>query len=209
MTMCACPGVRKSSPGVLSWWQAIPSSQADREGRMTGSEPGRGWLNASARYAAAVAAVAVAIAMADAGTRLLHAEAIGLSMLCAVMFAAWVGGFGPALLALALAVFSFHYYLVPPANSFVWKSELLPLRAPEVPRLLLFCLTSLVVASVIASQRKAAQELRRSRDDLRVAMEEQKRVQAALRRSEMYLNEAQSLSNTGSFWWNVARGEFI
>jgi K+-sensing histidine kinase KdpD len=49
-------------------------------------------------------------------TRLLHSESIGLSMLCAVIFAARIGGFGPALFALALSVLSFHYYLVPPVN---------------------------------------------------------------------------------------------
>jgi PAS domain S-box-containing protein len=176
---------------------------------MIESEIGRRWVNSSPRYAAAVVAVAVAITVTDVITSLLHAESIGLSMLCVVIFAAWVGGMGPALLALALALLSFHYYLVPPTNSFVWKSELLPVRIPEAPRLLLFCLTSLIVASVISAQRKAAQELVHSRDDLHLAMEAQKRIQAALLRSEMYLNEAQLLSNTGSFWWNVASGELI
>jgi PAS domain S-box-containing protein len=160
-------------------------------------------------YAVAVLSVAVAIIVADAITRLLHAESIGLSMLCAVIAAAWVGGFGPALLAVGLALLSFHYYLVPPSNSFVWKSELWTLRVPEAPRLLLFCTASLIVASVISAQRKTAQELRRSRDELQDAIRKQERIQAALLRSEIYLNEAQSLSNTGSFWWNVSSGELI
>jgi PAS domain S-box-containing protein len=176
---------------------------------MIESEISRPGLNSSAGYVAGVVSVAVAIVVTDAITRLLQAESIGLSMLCAVIFTAWAGGFGPALFALALGVLSFHYYLVPPANSFVWKSGLLVLRVPEVPRLLLFCLASLIVAFVISAQRKAAQELRRSRDDLHAAMEEQKRIHAALLRSEVYLNEAQSLSNTGSFWWNVASGELF
>jgi PAS domain S-box-containing protein len=172
------------------------------------SELPRRWQNSPARYLA-VLSVAVAIVVCDVITRSLHAESIGLSMLCAVMFAAWVGGFGPALLAIALALLSFHYYLAPPANSFVWKDDLLPIGVAEIPRLFLFFVSSLVAASVISAQRKAAQELRHSRDELRVAMEEQKRIQAALLRSEMYLNKAQSLSNTGSFWWNVASGDLI
>jgi PAS domain S-box-containing protein len=175
---------------------------------MTMSEFTRRWRNSSARYAA-VLSVAVAIVVCELITRSLHAESIGLSMLCAVMFAAWVGGFGPALLAIVLALLSFHYYLAPPANSFVWKDDLLPIGVAEIPRLFLFLVTSLIAASVISAQRKAAQELRRSRDELRVAMEEQKRIQAALMRSEMYLNEAQLLSNTGSFWWSVASGELV
>jgi PAS domain S-box-containing protein len=130
-------------------------------------------------------------------------------MLCAVIFAAWAGGFGPALLTIALALLSFHYYLLPPANSFVWKNDLLSIELAEIPRLSLFFMTSLIVAFVISAQRKAAQELQRSTDELHLALEEQKRIQAALLRSEIYLNEAQSLSNTGSFWWNVASGELI
>jgi PAS domain S-box-containing protein len=171
--------------------------------------PRRWWLNSAAGYAAAVSSVAIAIIAAEVITRLLNAEAIASSMLCAVIFAAWVGGFGPALLAVALALLAFHYYLAPPVASFIWKDDLLAVGISEVSRLVLFSLTSLIVAFVISAQRKAAQELRRSGDDLHVAMEGQERIQAALQRSEMYLNEAQLLSGTGSFGWNVASGEII
>ena len=40
-------------------------------------------------------------------------------------------------------------------------------------------------------------------------MVDQKRIEAALLHSEMYLTEAQRLSGTGSFAWNVASGEVI
>ena len=40
-------------------------------------------------------------------------------------------------------------------------------------------------------------------------MGDQKRIEAALLHSEMYLTEAQRLSGTGSFGWNVASGEII
>jgi PAS domain S-box-containing protein len=160
-------------------------------------------------YAMAVLSVAVAIVAAELITRLLHAEPIASSMLCAVIFAAWFGGFGPALLAIALAVLAFHYYLVPPINSFTWKHDVFTLDISEVPRLILFSITSLFVAFVIAAQRKATEHLRRSGDDLHAAMEDQKRIEAALLHSEMYLTEAQRLSGTGSFGWNVASGEIF
>ena len=86
----------------------------------------------------AVLSVAVAIVAAELITRLLHAEAIASSMLCAVIFAAWFGGFGPALMAIALALLAFHYYLVPPINSFTWKHDLFAVDISEVPRLVLF-----------------------------------------------------------------------
>jgi PAS domain S-box-containing protein len=160
-------------------------------------------------YAAAVLSVAGAIVAAELITRLLNAEAIASSMLCAVIFAAWVGGFGPALLAIALTLLAFHYYLLPPINSFTWKHDLFAVGISEVPRLILFSITSLVVAFLISAQRKATEELRRSAYDLQVAMGDQKRIEAALLHSEMYLTEAQRLSGTGSFGWNIASGEIV
>jgi PAS domain S-box-containing protein len=160
-------------------------------------------------YATAVLSVAVAIIATEFITRLLHAEAIASSMLCAVIFAAWFGGFGPVLLAIALAILAFHYYLMPPINSFTWKQDLFAADISEVPRLILFSMTSLFVAFVISAQRKATEDLRRSGDDLRVAMEDLKRIEAALLHSEMYLTEAQRLSRTGSFGWSVASGEIV
>src|SRR5216684_7282514 len=98
------------------------------------------WLNSPkiSYYAMAVVSVAVAIIAAELITLLLHAEAIASSMLCAVIFAAWFGGLGPALTAIALALLSFHYYLVLPINSFTWKHGLFALDVSETPRLILF-----------------------------------------------------------------------
>jgi len=151
--------------------------------------------------------VAVAIIAAEFITRSLHAEPIASSMLCAVIVAAWFGGFGPALLAIALALLAFHYYLVPPINSFAWKHNLSVVGISEVPRLILFSITALIVAFVISAQRKATETLRRSGDDLQAAIKDQKRIEARLLHSELYLTEAQKLSGTGSFGWNVSTGE--
>jgi PAS domain S-box-containing protein len=158
-------------------------------------------------YTMAVLSVAVAIIATEVLTRFLQAEPIALLMLCAVIFTAWLGGFGPALFAISLALFAFHYNLVSPANSFVWKHDLFVVHISEVPRLVLFAVTSLIVAFVVTAQRKATEELRRSRDDLQAAIEDQKRIESALLHSEMYLNEAQKLSRTGSFGWNISSGE--
>jgi PAS domain S-box-containing protein len=160
-------------------------------------------------YAMAVLSVAMAIIAAELITRLLHAEPIASSMLCAVIFAAWFGGFGPALLAIILALLAFHYYLVPPINSFTWKHDLFAVGISEVPRLILFSITSLFVAFMISAQRRATETLGRSRDDLQAAVEDQKRIEAALLHSEMYLTEAQKLSRTGSFGWNVSSGQIV
>src|SRR5258706_13199095 len=86
------------------------------------------------RYAIAVLSVAIAIVVAEILTRLLHTEPIASSMLCAVIFAAWIGGFGPGLLAIALALCAFHYYLLPPINSFALKQDLFAVAISEVRR---------------------------------------------------------------------------
>jgi PAS domain S-box-containing protein len=176
---------------------------------MIESELPRWWPDSLARYAAAISSVVVAIIAAEVITRLLNAEAIASLMLCAVIFAAWIGGLGPALVAVALALLAFHFYVVPPGSSSFGKSDLFAIGISEVPRLALFSLTSLIVAFVISAQRKTAEQLRRSSEQLLTAMEHQNRIQATLLRSEMYLTEAQRLSGTGSFGWNVASGEII
>jgi PAS domain S-box-containing protein len=160
-------------------------------------------------YAVAVLSVAAAIVVSELITHFLNAEAIASSMLCAVIVAAWLGGLGPGLLAVGFALLAFHYYLMPPSGSFTWKHDLFAVDISEMPRLVLFCTTSLVVAFLISAQRKATEELRRSGHNLQAAMEDQKRTEAALLQSQMYLTEAQRLSETGSFGWNIATGEII
>ncbi|MGF6311654.1 PAS domain S-box-containing protein [Bradyrhizobium sp. i1.8.4] len=160
-------------------------------------------------YAMAISSVAGAIVAAQLITDVFHAEAIASSMLCAVILAAWFGGFGPALVATALALLAFHYYLAPPVNSFSLKNELFAVGISDIPRLVLFFIVSLVVALVIVAQRRAADALRQSRDELQAAINDQKRSEAARLRSEMYLSEAQRLSGTGSFGWNIASGAMI
>jgi PAS domain S-box-containing protein len=135
-------------------------------------------------YATAVVSVAVAIIAAELMTRLLHAETIASSMLCAVIFAAWFGGGGPALLAIALALLAFHYYLVPPVNSFTWKHDLFAIGISEVPRLILFCITSFFVAFVVAAQKKATEDLRHSGNGLREAKEALQEALDDIKKSE-------------------------
>jgi PAS domain S-box-containing protein len=161
------------------------------------------------RYAMAVLSVAVAIVVTEIAAHLLQTEPVASLMLCAVICAAWLGGLGPALLAIVLALLAFHYDMVPPVNSFGWKHNLLAVDVEQVPRLILFAITSLFVSFVVAAQRKATEALQRSRDDLQAAIEDQKRVEAALLHSEMHLTEAQRLSRTGSFGWNASTGEIF
>jgi PAS domain S-box-containing protein len=117
--------------------------------RLLWSEP-----SAVSRYAIAVLSVAIAVVVTEVLTRLLHTEPIASLMLCAVIFAAW-WGFGSGLLAIVLSVFAFHYYLLPPTNSFGLKQHLLAVEISELPRLVLFSITSLFVNFISFAQRDA------------------------------------------------------
>ncbi len=175
------------------------------------SNPPRWWSKSSAisRYAIAILSVGIAIVVAGLLTVFLHTEPIASSMIAAVMFVAWFGGFGPGLLAIALAVLAIHYYVVPPSNSFALKNNLFSLGVAELPRLILFSIAALFVTFLSSAQRLAAESLRRSHDDLLAAFEHQKQVEGVLQHSEMYLAEAQRLSQTGSFGWDVSSGEIF
>jgi len=193
----------------LTGRQAVSSPELDECGMIKLGPPQRPKPRTLSYYAMAAFSVAVAIVAAELITRQLHAEAIASSMLCAVIFTAWFGGFGPALVAIALAIIAFHCYLVPPINSFTWKHNVFVLDISELPRLILFLITSVAVSVLVSSQRKTTEALRRSGDDLRMAMEDEKRIEAALLHSELYLTEAQKLSHTGSFGWTLSSGELF
>src|ERR1700722_1203989 len=115
------------------------------------------WAESSAiaRYTIAVLSVGIAMVAAEFLTRTLHTEPIASSMLCAVIFAALFGGFGPGLLAIALSLMAVHYYLVPPVNSFALKQNLFEMDIAELPRLALFSITSLFINFISLAQRSA------------------------------------------------------
>jgi PAS domain S-box-containing protein len=164
-----------------------------------------------------IAVLAVTIALIISRLPFLHLQTAPVSLfLCAVMVSAWFGGLGPGLLATALATLAFDYYFLEPLYSF-------PLKSEELPRTVIFVLSTLFVGMLSVAQRSATESLRRTRDDLKGAVQalektnealqaesgERKRAEDRLRRSQAYLAEAQRLSNTGSFGWNVSTGEIL
>ena len=88
------------------------------------------------------------------------------------MFAAWFGGFRPGLVATALSILAFDYYFVSPIHSLVVTSN-------DALRIVLFGIIALFVVLLISMQRSATESLRRTRDDLQVALRELQRVNNA------------------------------
>jgi PAS domain-containing protein len=157
-------------------------------------------------YAVAILSVTMALVAGLVLDTFLQTSPSVSLFLCAIMFAAWFGGFGPSLLATALAIVLFTYFFVDPGGSF-------SVAAKDIPRVALFVVTALFVVSLSAAQRRNADSLRFARDELQATVEELARVNKALeaenaqrRRVEAYLDEAQGLSRTGSFSWKVSSG---
>jgi transcriptional regulator with PAS, ATPase and Fis domain len=150
-----------------------------------------------------IAVLSVGTAFILSHLPLLHLEAAPVSLfLCAVMFSAWLGGVGPGLLATVLSALGFYYSFLPPLNSLAAKPG-------EMARFFVFVLSALFVGSLSVAQRWATQSLRVARDDLKGTVETLKETNEALAKSEAYLAEAQALSQTGSFGWNVDTGELL
>ena len=139
-----------------------------------------GWF----AYGVPILSVAAAIIITALMAHWFIPKPVGFLMLSAVIATAWLAGFGPALLATALALLAFQYNIAPPANLFVWKQNFFAVDPAEAPRLALFVVVSLIVSSAIAAQRKATDALRRSRDELQTAIEGLKRTESALLKTE-------------------------
>jgi DNA-binding NtrC family response regulator len=132
-----------------------------------------------------------------------HLESAHVSLfLCAVMLSAWFGGVRPGLLAFMLSAVAFYYGVLPPVYSFAAKPE-------EVPRFIVFVFSALFVGSLSAAQRSGTESLKRARDDLDETVQQLRKTNEALGKSETYLAEAQTLSHTGSFGWNVSTGDLF
>jgi PAS domain S-box-containing protein len=155
------------------------------------------------RYALAPVCVAVAV--------LLHISVIGPFLhptglfLAGIVAAAWFGGAGPGFLAALLATFVLPQLI---AMSYPLIADFF-----DLPRFLAFGMTGVAVGWGTTFRRRAEAALRQSELELRKARNEleMKVVErtAELRRSEALLAEAQKLSQTGSFGWNVSTGEIF
>src|SRR6266403_421719 len=170
------------------------------------------WPRPPVIWSYGIAVLSVTAALIISRWPALHLQDAPVSLfLCAVILSSWFGGAGPGLLATTLSSFAFYCYFLHPIDSFAAKPE-------EIPRFLAFTVSALFVGSLSAAQRSATESLRRARDDLKGTVQqlqrsneilqaesrERRHAESKLRRSESYLAEAQRLTHTGSWVWDVA-----
>ena len=113
--------------------------------------------SAAARYGVAV--VSVALAVVPALWLLPLALAGAQFLLVAVLITGWVSGLRPALVAWGLATLTFKYYFTPPLDS-------LNVDVAQLPRLIVFAVVALLMATMSAARRKAEDALTSARDGL-------------------------------------------
>jgi C4-dicarboxylate-specific signal transduction histidine kinase len=146
-------------------------------------------------YGVAIAAVTGALVIALLLDRYLQSMPTALLLLCAIMFAAWFGGFGPGFIATALAAAFFLYVLIQPRDPF-------DLQPKDLLRFALFMLAAFFVILLCAVQRRTARELARVNQALLAENDERRHIEA-------YLEEAQALSRTGCFGLKTDTGDIF
>jgi C4-dicarboxylate-specific signal transduction histidine kinase len=150
------------------------------------------WRKTREIWGYGIAVLSVSLALHITRWPLLRLEESPVALfLCAVMITAWFGGVGPGLFATALSSLALDYYFLHPIHSLVAKPD-------QIPRLIVFTVSALLVGALSAAQRSATESLRRARDDLKGTVEELQRSNAALqaeslerRHAEEALREAQ------------------
>jgi C4-dicarboxylate-specific signal transduction histidine kinase len=167
-------------------------SQTKNQGLMNGGSLSRLWPVIALQWALPIFSVAAAVILSKALDHYWHSDPFVSLLLLSIIFSAWVGGFGPGLLAVILSILAFDYYFLPPKSS-------LSVDLSSMPRLVLFSVNSLLVCLLVAAQRRATESVRRARDDLAVKVEELKTANTALRaenierkRAEEALRQAQA-----------------
>lgn len=121
----------------------------------------RGWAKAG-HYALAVAAVGTALLL----TVLFHSNGLVAPLFfLAIIVSAWVGGMGPGLVAALLSTLCIDYFFLPPLHSF--KFDL-----ANLPQLLVFFVSAVLVSSWGAVRRRAETLLRRARDEQEAKVQE-------------------------------------
>src|SRR5713101_5299940 len=115
------------------------------------------------RYGIAVSCVAATVIVALWLRPVVVAAAQFL--LVAVLITGWVSGLRPALVAWVLATLAFKYYFTPPLDS-------LMVDVAQLPRLIVFAVVAVLMATVSAARRKAEDALKSARDGLEARVRE-------------------------------------
>jgi C4-dicarboxylate-specific signal transduction histidine kinase len=163
----------------------------------------RSWI---ARYGFAVLSLATTLLISRWLS--LYVGFPGTLFLCAVVLSAWFGGVGPGLLATMLSALAFHYYFLHSPGP----------KPKEIPRLLMYIASNLLIGLLSAAQRNAKESFRRARDDLNRTVQdlestngaldaesrERKQTEEALRQAQADLARVNRVNSMGELTASLA-----
>jgi C4-dicarboxylate-specific signal transduction histidine kinase len=157
------------------------------------------------RWVAAVLSVASA-AVITARLREFFQATPNSLFFCAIILASWLGGFGPGLLASVLSILAIKFFFTAPYHTLAYTGM-------EAARFGVFLLAGVFISWISGLQRQAELALRAARDELEARVRgrtaELEKANQDLQRQEAYLSEAQRLSHTGSWAWDVKTKENV
>jgi PAS domain S-box-containing protein len=114
------------------------------------------------RYGLAFFSVAAALSVA----LLLHPDALVAPIFfLAIIVTAWIGGFGPGLVAAVLTTLAITYFFLPPVYS-------LRFDVKQIPHLIVFFVSAFLVSSWSAARSRAEALLRRARNELEIKVQD-------------------------------------
>jgi len=157
------------------------------------------------RYGLALVSVAAALGLARTFLYFHLPQPFTAFALSAIAITFWYGGTRSGILAALLSAIVRTYFFEP-------ESDTISRALYDLVFLIFALLMTRVTRArneleVRVAERTA--ELTRANEDLTLQIIERKQAEDALRQSEMYLAEAQRLSRTGSFGWNVPSGKIF
>ncbi|HZW79447.1 MAG TPA: sigma 54-interacting transcriptional regulator [Candidatus Deferrimicrobiaceae bacterium] len=147
------------------------------------------------RYGLAIISVALALLVTLLLQHYGFHNAILSLFLFAVALTAWYAGVGPAALSIVLSFLCYIYFFAPPIYSFAFT-------VADVPAVAILIVFGVMITTFSAVRRRIEGQLLQARDELRVDIDERKKAEEKLRRSEAYQVEGQRLAKTGSWAHN-------
>jgi PAS domain S-box-containing protein len=161
--------------------------------------------SAATRYGLALVSVAAAAGLTLVFLHFHLPLAFNAFALCAIAITFWYGGTKPGILAAVLSALVRSYVFDPAINSI-----------SRVLYDLVFLVFALLMTGVTRARdelevrvAERTAELTRANEDLNREIGERKRAEEKLKQSEAYLAEAQRITHTGSWVWQVAGGDAL